>query len=505
MNSRRLIPFGCLCLTLAMLTIGCGRNGSQVAPPETPVVPVSQPVQRQVTDYVEYTGRTEAVEAVDIRARVTGYLDKVYFKEGAEVKKGDLLFLIDPRPYHAQFDQAKSQISLNEASLKLARTTYERDRAVAAAVPGGVSQQQLDQDLAAVDEALARVRASQESSKIYQLNFDFSRVISPITGQVSRYYLTQGNLINQDQTLLTTVVSLDPMYVYFDLDEPTLLRVRRLVNEGKIRRALDNQLAQITAGQSMSYLTPDASALPRALVGLRLASLYGLPVSMALQGDRGFPHQGYIDFVNNQVNPTTGSISVRGVFPNPKPPNGVRLLSPGMFVRIRLPIGQARRALLIVDKAIQSDQGLKYVYVVDAHNKAQYRRVATGALQDDGLRVILEARFKLTDRSLTARGKAGLPDDVREKLGTLKNTELGREDFMARLGKLLTPEERERYQSQIINHTIVEGLNPDDWVVVGGVQQVRPRMEVQPDRIPMPLSGGQADDEAAPAADKPGS
>ena len=141
---------------------------------------------------------------------------------------------------------------------------------------------------------------------------------------------------------------------------------------------------------------------------------------MGLQGEDGFPHEGTINFVNNQVNPTTGSISVRGVFPNPKPPGGMRLLSPGMFVRIRLPIGQPHPALLVIDRADRSDQGLKYVYVVDAENKVQYRRVTTGPLQDDGLRVI------------------------------------------------------------------AEGLKPDDWVVVGGLQQVRPRMQVQPEQMPMP-------------------
>ena len=157
--------------------------------------------------------------------------------------------------------------------------------------------------------------------------------------------------------MLTTVVSVDPMYVYFEMDEPTLLRTRKAVNEGKIKM-LDK--------------------------GMKL------PVFMRLQGEEGFPHQGTINFVNNQVNPTTGSILVRGVFPNPLPKGGRRLLSPGMFVRIRLPIGQPHPALLVADRAVGSDQGLKFVYVVDAENKAQYRRVTSGASQDDGMRVIDE-------------------------------------------------------------------------------------------------------------------
>jgi len=190
--------------------------------------------------------------------------------------------------------------------------------------------------------------------EVFKLNLDFTNVISPIDGQVSRYYLTRGNLVNQDQTLLTTVVSLDPMYAYFDMDEPTLLRIRRAINEGRIQ--------------------PHGKGK--------------VPVQMALQGEQGFPHEGTVDFLNNQVNPTTGSILVRGVFRNPTPSHGTRLLSPGMFVRIRLPIGLPHPALLVIDRAVGSDQGLKFVYVVDSANKPEYRRVTTGALQEDGLRVI---------------------------------------------------------------------------------------------------------------------
>jgi multidrug efflux system membrane fusion protein len=320
-------------------------------------VPVSQPVERQVTDFVDFTGRTEAIQAADIRARVTGYLVRMPFKEGAEVKAGELLFEIDPRPYQAQFDQAKKQIDLNQAQLRLAKTTYARDLSIAGQSAGAVSQQQLDQDKAAVEEADARVKAYQASLEVYRLNLEFTKVTSPIAGRASRYYLTLGNLVIQDQTLLTTVVSLHPLYAYFDMDEATLLRIKRAVNEGKIRRPSDNK---------------------------------EIPILMGLQGEEGFPHAGTFDFINNQVNPTTGSISVRGLFANAEPKGGTRLLVPGMFVRIRLPIGQPHPALLIIDRAVGSDQGLKFVYVVDADNKIQYRRVTTGPLQEDGRRVIAE-------------------------------------------------------------------------------------------------------------------
>ncbi len=374
----------------ALILSGCNHQAPTVAPPETPVVPVSQPVAREVTDFFDFTGRTDAVQAVDVRARVTGYLIRMPFKEGAEVKTGDVLFEIDPRPYQAQLDQAVAMVNLYKAQLKLAQTTYERDKSIANVGGGNVSPQELDQDRAAVEQSLASVKANEASVEVYKLNLGYTKVTSPIDGRVSRYYLTLGNLVVQDQTVLTTVVSLDPMYAYFDMDEPTLLQLKEAVNQGKLKRA--------EAGT--------------------------IPVLLQLHGEQGYPHRGTINFVNNQVNPTTGSISIRGVFANPEPKDGTRLMVPGMFVRIRLPIGQPHQALLVIDRAIGSDQGLKYVYVIDAENVAQYRRVTTGPLQEDGLRVI------------------------------------------------------------------TEGLQPGDWVAVGALQQLRPRLKVETERMPMPTLGG---------------
>ncbi|SIO31335.1 membrane fusion protein, multidrug efflux system/membrane fusion protein, multidrug efflux system [Singulisphaera sp. GP187] len=398
MIDRRALVLGVTGLWLAVVA-GCQHQPTAVAPPQPPVIPISQPIEREVTEYADFTGQTDAVQAVDIRPRVTGYLVEMPFKEGADVKTGDTLFVIDPRPYKAQLDQAEGQVNLYRAQLKLAKIVFARDQAINVRVPNSISQEHLEQDLAAVEEADARVKAFEKNMEAYKLNHDFTKVTSPIDGHVSRYYLTLGNLVNQDQTLLTTVVSQDPMYAYFDVDEPTLLRLRRAINQGK--------------------LNPPQPGVD-------------LPVLMGLQGEDGFPHQGVINFVNNQVNPTTGSISVRGVFPNPMPHGGIRLLSPGMFVRIRLPIGKPHPALLIIDRAIASDQGLKYVYVVDTKNEIQYRRVTTGPLQPDGLRVI------------------------------------------------------------------VDGLQRNEWVVVGGLQQVSPRLRIQPERIPMPLLG-QPTEEKTPA------
>ena len=402
MNGRAVVLW--VASVLALGAGGCQRRTPTVPPAEPPAIPVSQPVQREITDHVDFTGRTAAVQSVDIRPRVTGYLIRMPFKEGAIVKTGDLLFEIDPRPYKSQLDSAQGQVELYEAQLKLAKTTLERDLALNRLVPASVSQQELDQLRASVDEAEARVKAYKKNMEVYQLNLEFTKVVSPIDGQVSRYYLTVGNLVNQDQTLLTTVVSLDPTYAYFDVDEPTLLRVRRAINEGRIKRR------------------PEGTEIP---------------VFMGLQSEEGYAHEGTVNFVNNQVDPTTGSILLRGVFPNPMSAQGIRLLSPGMFVRIRLPIGMPHPALLVIDRAIGSDQGLKYVYVVDAQNRVQYRRIKTRALQSDGLRVV------------------------------------------------------------------ESGLNPDDWVVVGGLPQVRPNMEIRPERIAMPTLGQPAEPEGPSAAPPP--
>jgi multidrug efflux system membrane fusion protein len=312
---------------------------------------------------------------------------EVPFKEGAEIKKNDRLFEIDPRPYQALVDQAKAQVGVAEALFKYAKANGERTQL--SYDKGAGSKQELDQAVAYQDEVAAEILAYKANLEATQLNLSFTHVLSPIDGQISRYFFTPGNLINQDQTLLSTVVSVDPMYAYFDMDERTVIQLRKAINEGKIKPATGTQL----------------------------------PVFMALDGEEGYPHAGVIDFVNNVVNPSTATLAVRGVFPNPKPANGPRLLSPGMFVRIHLPISNPRPGLLVVDRALGSDQGLKYLYVLDSQNKVQYRRVETGPLQPDGLRVI-------------------------EK-----------------------------------------GLNADEWVVVGGLQQLCPGLQVGPDRVPMPTPG----------------
>jgi len=298
---------------------------------------------------VEYTGRTGAKEAEEIKARVTGLLVDFPFTEGTEIKKNDPLFEIDPRPYKAQYDQAAAQVGLYQSQLKLAKANYKRDLDLFDRTKGaGVSKAQLDADEAQQEQADAAVKAAQASLEVYKLNLDFCTVKSPIDGQVGRSNQPRGNLVMQDSTLLTTVQSVDPMYVFFDMDTPSYRKFQE---------------------------------------GTKKEKSVKIAVSMALQGDVGYPRLGTVDFFNNLVNPATDTLLVRGVFPNPKKAIG-RDLKPGMFVRVQLPISQPHQALLVLDQAITSIQGRKNLYVLDDKDTVQELPVTIGQLQSDGLRVV---------------------------------------------------------------------------------------------------------------------
>jgi RND family efflux transporter MFP subunit len=354
MSSRSL-----LLVFLSMGLLGAINGCRRAAPQDSsklPVFTVSVPVQREVTDYVEYTGRTGAKEAEDIKARVTGLLVDFPFEEGTEIKKDAVLFKIDPRPYQAQYDQAEAQVGLYESQLKLAKANYKRDLDLFDRTKGaGVSKQALDADEAQQEQAEAAVKAATASLKVYKLNLDFCTVKSPIDGQVGRSNQPRGNLIMQDSTLLTTVQSVDPMYVYFDMDMPSYQKFQDRMNKEP---------------------------------GAKIA------VSMLLQGETDYKKRpGTVNFLNNLVNPATDTLLVRSEFPNPNvspdPKKAiVRELKPGMFVRVHLPIGQPYKALLVIDQAITSIQGRKNLYVLDDKDTVQELPVTIGQLQSDGLRVV---------------------------------------------------------------------------------------------------------------------
>jgi RND family efflux transporter MFP subunit len=339
---------GWLCgvLLLSLTILGCGGRPPAIAPTGAPEVVVSQPVVKEIVDYEDFTGQTRALADVEVRARVTGYLEKVLFTEGAEVKKGDPLFVIDPRPYSALLHSAEGSLAQDRATLDLAKTEFARAEQL---MPkNAIAGTDYDQAKNAVEVAKARIKSSEAAVETAKLNLDFCSIVAPIDGRISRQLIDPNNMVQADQTPLTTIVTIDPIYAYFDEDERTMLRVRRLIRDGKVKSIRDAKIS----------------------------------VLLGLADEEGFPHEGVVNFVDNRVDLSTGTLRLRGVFPNPK-----RILSPGMFVRIRVPIGDPHPSLLISEQALGSDQGQKFVYVVNKQNEVSYRRVEVGMLQD-GLRVI---------------------------------------------------------------------------------------------------------------------
>lgn len=346
------------CLGVAIVLAGCSQTApdAKQAPPMP--VKVGYPISRQVTEYGDLTGRTAAVDSVEIRARVWGYIDKVNFKEGMLVKKGDVLFEIDPRSYKAALTLAEGHLGSAEA--KVSRLDLDFKRAAALVNSKGISREDYDKTLGDRAEAIAAKAALVGAVEQAKLDLAFTKVIAPVSGRVGRALVTEGNLVQSGQTggtILTTLVSVDPIYAYFDVDERSVLRVRQLIREGKFKSARD-----VT-----------------------------WPVYLGLANETGYPHEGKIDFVDNQVNPKVGTLRLRGVFANKD-----EWLSPGYFVRVRMPIGLAHDAILISDRVIDTDQGQKIVYLADAENKVSIRHIRLGPLHD-GMRAVDEG-LAVTDK-----------------------------------------------------------------------------------------------------------
>ena len=345
-----------LCIFISML-LGC--TPPKLPDPDgdkNPAVQVSTVVQREITENVRFTGRFNAINYVEIKPRATGYVVSTPFKEGSYVQKGDLLFAIDPRPYQAKLDDANGQVKLYEAKLKLAKADNLRAKDVGK-TPGAISKQDLDKYVAAEEEAAAAVEASKASTEVRNLDLEFCSVISPISGRISKYFVTLGNLVTQDSTQLTTVVSEDPIYCYFDADERTLLKVIRRVQAGKKKNDSADDFPQT-------------------------------PVFIGLADEKGFPHQGTLNFTSNLIDSQTGTINLRAIIKNIFKNDKTPLFLHGMFCRVLVPISNPRNAILIADRAIGTDQGLKFVYVMDKDYKLEYRRVTVGDLQPDNLRAI---------------------------------------------------------------------------------------------------------------------
>ena len=338
-------------LAIVVVAVGCVQTSAQPAPPPPPQVTVASVIERDVTEWDEFTGRLQAVDSVEVRPRVSGLVSAVRFEEGAIVRRGDLLFQIDPRPFQAEVDRLRAELARARATGQRAASelvTAEKLRA-----ENAIAKEEHDRRAAFAQESTAQTAAVEAALRAAELNLEFTQVTSPIDGRVGRAIVTEGNLVSSgpgEATLLTTVVSLDPVYAYFDADEQIFLKY-----------------SARSKGQSLRN-------------GSRRGS--ELPIRMALANDEGFPRLGQLDFVDNQLDGATGTIRGRAVFRNSD-----GQLTPGLFVRLRLAGTGSYRGLLIQDRAVGTDLSKKFVYVVGANNQIEYRGVTLGPIID-GLRVV---------------------------------------------------------------------------------------------------------------------
>lgn len=377
-------------LLLAILQatlIGCGdksANSGGTGPGQMPPpnVKIAQALTQEVTEWDEYTGRIEAVNAVEVRARVSGYLEKVNFTAGEKVRKGDLLFQIDPKPLKAQLNYAVAELERAKTKQELARNDLTRAENLLKAK--AISTEEYDARNKGLREAIAAVNSAEANVYSAKLNLEYTEIHAPINGRVGRELITAGNLVKTDDTLLTNIVSTDPVYVYVDADEQSVLKYRRHAQQH----------------------------------GKGATDLKGTPVELAVADETGFPHHGQLDYIAPREDAATGTLSLRGVFANPD-----ELLSPGFFARLRVRGSASYQALLLPDRAVGTDQGQRFIWVVNQDHLVAYRKVTPGPLIDQ-LRVIRE------------------------------------------------------------------GLQPGDWVVIEGMQKLKPEMKVTPERTSLADSQG---------------
>jgi len=345
-------------LLVLWLPAACEQKNTYVEPPP-PKVTVAQPLQQEVIDYLEFTGTTRAFEEVEVRARVAGFLRSMEFTPGTQVEKGDLLFVIDPREYEAELNAAKAELSSAEAQLKRAQIEFERaDRLFKqkAGAETDVVKWRGQRDVARADVLRANAKIEKAG-----LNLSYTQVVAPITGRVSRNFVDLGNLVGEGEpTLLTTVTRYDPVYAYFNLNERDLLKVMAMNRKKLQEKGLD------------AAENPEIKA--------------DIQVFLEVANEEGYPHEGKLDFAESSVDKDTGTLQLRGVFPNP---GQAPVLIPGLFVRLRMPIDTRENALLVTERAIGSDQSGRYLLVVNSENMVEKKPIRMGQLAD-GLRVIDE-------------------------------------------------------------------------------------------------------------------
>jgi len=382
-------------IALFLTTCGCADKNPKAVESPPPVVMVAVPIEsKSVTDYQIFTARTQAVKSVDIKPRVTGYLTEILFIDGDMVKEKDALFKIDDRPYKAALDQAKATLELSQAALVKAQADYDIGLAVQKNEKGAISVQEITRRLGARDEAKASVDQSKASVESAQLNFDWCTVRSPIAGRANRHFVDVGNLVNQNMTTLTNIVSLKPIWAFINVDQNTFERLKKLVDKGELNSPREKPI----------------------------------PVQMGLANNLDFPFSGMLDFVGNQLDPDTGSIGARATFLNED-----LQLAAGLFGRLKLPTSRPHEALLVADEAVGTDQTNRYIFVVNDKNEVESRIVEVGQLQgqlrevkryrtlidtaEDGSNVRRQVEvLKPTDRIIVQgllRAKAGAKVDPR--------------------------------------------------------------------------------------------
>lgn len=385
-GSARRIRSGLLAAVTLMALIGCGNHDDSASKQgQLPNVKIAQPLSQEVTEWDEYTGRIEAVNSVDIRARVSGYLEKVNFRAGDKVRKGDLLFLIDPKPFTAQLNYAEAELERAKSRHELAKNDLARAERLFRAK--AISEEEHDARSKGLREAVAAVQSAAANVYTARLNLEFTQVRSPIDGRIGRELITAGNLVNGgggDATLLTFIVSTDPVYVYVDADERSALKYRRQAQKGGRGSLVEERT----------------------------------PVELAVADEVGFPHQGHLDYISPREDTATGTLTLRGVFANPD-----ELLSPGFFARMRVRGSAPYPAVLLPDRAIGTDQAQRFVWVVNQENQVEYRKVVLGA-----------------------------------HIGQFR--------------------------------VIIEGVKPEEWAVIEGIQKLKPGVKVNPERISLTVRDG---------------
>jgi len=338
--------------------IGCEQN--TFVPPPPPKVDVATPVQRSITRYLEATGNTAAVKSVDLVARVQGFLQSIDYKDGDFVKEGTTLFTIEPETYKLKLEQAQAAEAGAQATLKQAEYDFRRQTDLVARQ--AVSQATLDTSTANRDNAQANLLQAQANTRIAEVNYGYTKVTAPFDGVVSAHLVSVGELVGAaSPTQLASIVALDPIYVNFNVNERDVIRIR-------------------------------AEAMRK---GLTPSDLKQVPVEVGLQTETGYPHEGKLDYVSPTINQSTGTLAVRGLIPNPN-----RVLLPGYFVRVRVPVEQQNDALLVPDTSLGSDQGGRYLLVVNKDNVVEQRKVTTGPVEGE-LRVIDDG-LKADDRVVIA-------------------------------------------------------------------------------------------------------